>query len=72
MDKKNFSILYNGRHTDCVSMGDTFMVQISYKPLFLERKEDEAGGDQWLEQETGRETPLSKELGQLIRKQYLD
>ena len=72
MDKKDFSILYNGRKTDCVSLGDTFLVQITYKPLYLEVTTDRDGTEHWMEQETHRETDLSRELGQLIRAQYLD
>jgi len=72
MDKKDFSILYNGRRTDCVSMGDTYLVQITYKPFYLERHNDDDGTEHWLEKDSHRETELSRELGRLIREQHLD
>ena len=72
MEKKDFSILYNGRKADCVSFGDTFMVQITYKPIYIELKKEDDGTEHWLERDTCRETDLSKELGQLIREQCLD
>ena len=48
------------------------MVQITYKPVYLELKTDNNGIDHWIEKDTNQETQLAKELGRLIKKQYLD
>ena len=72
MDKKSFILDYNGRRADCVDLGDTYMVQLTYKPVYLRMIIDEDGVEHWIEEEEKRETPLSQELGGLIRKQYLD
>ena len=51
--------------------GSTFMVQITYKPVYLELQTDSDGIDHWIETETNQESELAKELGRLIRNQYL-
>ena len=72
MDKHNFTIQYNGRRADCVQEDKDFMVQITYKPVHLELQTDSEGVDHWIEKDTRKETELSRELGRLIREQYLD
>ena len=71
MSKEDFTIQYNGRRADCMRDGSHFMVQITYKPVYLELKTDNNGVDHWIETETNKESELAKELGRLIRNQYL-
>jgi hypothetical protein len=71
MSKQDFTIQYNGRRADCIQEGSTFMVQITYKPVYLELETDSEGIDHWIEKETSQESELAKELGKLIRNQYL-
>jgi hypothetical protein len=72
MSKNNFTIQYNGRRADCVREDNSFMVQITYKPVYLELQTDSEGIDHWIEKGMNQETDLSRELGKLIRNQYLD
>ena len=71
MSKQDFTIQYNGRRADCMQDGSKFMVQITYKPVYLELHTDSDGVDHWIETETNQESGLAKELGRLIRNQYL-
>ena len=71
MSKQDFTIQYNGRRADCMQDGSKFMVQITYKPVYLELQTDSDGVDHWIETETNQESELAKELGKLIRNQYL-
>jgi hypothetical protein len=71
-NKKSFTIDYNGRRADCVDLGESYMVQLTYKPVYVRMITDDNGVEHWIEEEERRETPLSQELGGLIRKQYLD
>ena len=71
MSKQDFTIQYNGRRADCMQEGSKFMVQITYKPVYLELHTDSDGVDHWIETEINQETELAKELGKLIRNQYL-
>lgn len=70
-NKMPFTISYNGKNTQCTQEGNLYIVQISYKPLYLETVNTEKGKS-WIERESGIETPLSKEIGQLIEKQFLN
>jgi hypothetical protein len=71
MSKQDFTIQYNGRRADCIQDGFIFMVQITYKPVYLELKTDGEGIDHWIETETRQESELARELGSLIRNQHL-
>ncbi|MFL5742673.1 MAG: hypothetical protein ACJ75B_20790 [Flavisolibacter sp.] len=72
MNKKSFSIDYNGKRADCMDLGDSFMIQLTYKPVYIQIIRDKDGADHWVETNERRETQLSQELGSLIQKQYLD
>ncbi|MFL5810088.1 MAG: hypothetical protein ACJ749_11245 [Flavisolibacter sp.] len=72
MSKNNFTIQYNGRRADCMRDGNDFMVQITYKPVYLELQTGSDGIHHWIEKDTRQETDLSKELGRLIKMQYLE
>jgi hypothetical protein len=70
-ENKDFTLNYNGRKTECRSLGDhSFMVQITYKPVYLSWHLDDDGIEHWIEKESNKETSLSQELGKLIRDQY--
>ncbi|MFL5730798.1 MAG: hypothetical protein ACJ75J_15020 [Cytophagaceae bacterium] len=72
MNKKSFTIDYNGRKAECTDLGDSFMIQLTYKPVYIQMIRDEEGAKHWIEKEDQRETLLSKELGSIISKNYLD
>ncbi|HWJ92838.1 MAG TPA: hypothetical protein VNR87_17100 [Flavisolibacter sp.] len=71
-NKKSFTIDYNGKRAHCVDLGDSYMIQLTYKPVYVRMITDDNGVEHWIEEEDRRETPLAQELGKLIRKQYLD
>lgn len=67
MEKKGFTIYYNGKNVSVTSLDDnTFMFQITYKPVYVKRMTDDKGNKVWCDLETNRETMLSKEIGKLI------
>ena len=72
MEKIPFTIDYYGRKTNCIAEGNDFRVQITYTPVHLQLRKDEHGQELWIERDIEQETPLSKEIGRMIRGQYLD
>ena len=72
MKKIPFTIDYYGHKTNCIAEGNHFRVQITYTPVHLLLQKDEQGQELWIEEGIKQETPLSKELGRMIREQYLD
>lgn len=66
MDNQQFSILYNGHPVAVTALkDDTYMVQITYKPIHIQVKKDKEE-KKWVEAETQQETYLSVQLGKLI------
>jgi hypothetical protein len=71
MGNNQFSILYNGHPVAVTVLGnETYMAQVTYKPLQITLQRNGDGLERWVDLETKQETPLSKELGKLIT-QYL-
>jgi hypothetical protein len=67
MSDKEFSILFNGHPVAVTALNDdTYMVQVTYKPVNIQLKHDSLGVERWVEVETQQETYLSAELGKLI------
>jgi hypothetical protein len=66
MTEKSFTIEYNGKKVECLDMGDVFMVQVTYVPIYIQQIKDEDGRLRWIDRDEGRETNISMELGQLI------
>ena len=72
MEQIPFTIDYYGRKTHCLAEGNSFRVQITYTPVFVELRKDGDGNEHWIEGSVNQETPLSKELGRMIKEQYID
>jgi hypothetical protein len=71
MSKQQFTIPYNGDNVEVTVLNDdSFLVQITYKPLLIKRTLDENGEALWLDSETNVKTNLSVELGNLITKKH--
>ena len=67
MSNQQFSIFFNGPPVAVTVLeNNTFMAQITYKPVYIQLKNNSKGEEQWVDQETQQETYLSKELGKLI------
>ena len=69
MSNFQFEVYYNGHPVAVTSIGNnTFLVQISYKPLQLQLQKDDSG-ERWIDVTTKQETNITQELGWLIREQ---
>lgn len=69
MEKKSFNVTYNGKPVSVNSVNEnTYLVQITYKPMYIKLELDDQGTRQWYELETNSSTMLAKELGELIMK----
>ena len=67
MSNLQFPVLYNGRPVEITAVGEEiFLVQISYKPLRIQRMISDEGNEYWIEVDSNRESLLSKEIGKLI------
>jgi hypothetical protein len=67
MGNNQFSIFYNGHPVAVTVLGnDTFMAQVTYKPLQITLERNGDGLERWIDLETKQETSLSNELGKLI------
>ena len=67
MSNHQFSVLYNG-HSVAVTVveNDTYMVQVTYKPVCIKLVNNDQGEESWVDMETRQETYVSRELGKLI------
>lgn len=66
MINTSFSISYNGHPAAVTELdNNTFMVQISYKPVYIQLQDNEAK-EKWVEVESQQETFLSTEIGRKI------
>lgn len=66
MSNHQFSVLFNGHPVSVTGLeNDTYMVQVTYKPLCIQLKNGE-GEEIWVDTETQQETYVSSELGKLI------
>jgi hypothetical protein len=62
----------NGKDIAITCLGnDAYFLQISYKPLKIQRRMDGEGSEKWIDIESNLETPLAKEMGRLITHQLL-
>ncbi len=67
MEKQAFTVYYNGKNVSVTVLDDnTFMFQITYKPVYLKLITDNRGQKIWHDLEMNQETMLSKEIGKLI------
>lgn len=66
MEKHDFVLNYNGKNVTVSREGNRSMLQITYKPIYIERTLDADGNIHWLESAQNRETELAKELGWLL------
>lgn len=69
MEKQGFTIYYNGKNVSVTALPDnTFMFQVSYKPVYIKLIINDNGKKTWCDLEMNKETMLSKEIGELIVK----
>ncbi|GEO11148.1 hypothetical protein [Segetibacter aerophilus] len=67
MSNHQFSILFNGHPVSVTALdNDSYLVQVTYKPVTIQLKKTSDGREHWLDQETQQETYVSRELGKLI------
>lgn len=67
MEKQAFTIYYNGKNVAVTALeNSTYLVQITYKPVYIKLNTDSNGKKSWVDLEMNQETMLSKEIGQLI------
>ncbi len=67
MEKQAFTVYYNGKNVSVTVLDDnTFMFQVTYKPVYIKLMTDSNGQKIWHDLETNQETMLSKEIGKLI------
>ena len=70
MGNFQFEIYLNGHPVEVTAIGNnTFLVQITYKPLQLQLQRNDAGEERWIDLSTNQETSVTQELGWLIREQ---
>jgi hypothetical protein len=67
MSNPQFQVYYNGQPVAVTSLGNnSYLIQISYKPLRIQLKKNDDGSETWVNQEDGLECYLSSEFGSLI------
>ena len=67
MSNPQFEVYHNGHPVAVTVLGDnTYLIQVSYKPLRIQLKHDGDGSERWINQEDGLECYLSVEFGKLI------
>jgi len=67
MEKQPFTIYYNGKNVSVAPVdGNTYMFQVTYKPVYVKHYTDNNGCNCWCDLEMNQETLLSKEIGKLI------
>jgi hypothetical protein len=67
MNNQQFSVLFNGHPVAVTALdNDSYMVQVTYKPVTIQLKKNSDGQEHWVDQETQLETFVSSELGKLI------
>lgn len=67
MNNHQFVVQYNGHPVEVTVLdNDTYMVQVTYKPLKIRLQKNNEGEERWVEMETMQETYVSRELGKLI------
>jgi hypothetical protein len=67
MENEQFSIMYNGQPVAVTVLGNnSFMVQITYRPLRIRLHTNVDGAEYWVDEESNQVSRLSKELGNLI------
>ena len=67
MSNPQFSVVFNGHPVSVTALeNETFMAQVTYKPVTIQLKNNNDGQEQWVDMETQQETYVSAELGKLI------
>lgn len=67
MSNAQFSVLYNGHPVEVTVLNnDTYMIQVTYKPVSIRLQNNDAGEERWVDVETQQETYMTRELGRLI------
>jgi hypothetical protein len=67
MSNDQFSVFYNGHPVAVTNLGnDSYLVQVTYKPLQIQLKKNNEDRESWVETESQLETYVSKEIGNLI------
>ncbi len=70
MSNQQLTISYNGHKTAVTCVGNnTYLIQITSSPYYVQFVSNDDGTPKWIEVSTGMQTPLSKELGELIEDQ---
>ena len=65
-----FVVQYNGHPVSITALeSDRFLAQVTYKPVTIQLHRDSEGLESWVEAETQQQTYVTKELGELIKKQ---
>ncbi len=68
MNNYQFEIYHNGHPVEVASIGNnTYLVQITYKPLQLQLQKSDSCNERWVDVSTGLETSVTKQLGSLIK-----
>ena len=65
MESSSFTLDYFGKKVAVEKEADIYIVQISYKPLYI-KKQEASGKQEWIDTEQNRSTQLSEEVGKLI------
>ena len=70
MSNFQFDIYYNGHPVEVTSIGNnTFLVQITYKPLQLQLQKSDSGMERWIDMSINQETSVTRQLGERIKEQ---
>jgi hypothetical protein len=68
MSNYQFEVYYNGNPVEVTSVGNnTYLVQITYKPMQLQLQKSDSGDERWIDLSTNLETSVTKQLGGLIQ-----
>ena len=70
MNNSQFSISYYGHPAAVTILDDNnYVAQVTYKPLYMQRKKNPDGTENWVERDTQLETSFTKEIGRLMAEQ---
>ena len=71
MNNPQFSVSYNG-HPVAITVidADTYIAQVTYKPMHLQLKKNNDGTKKWIDVDSQQETYVTSELGKLITNHY--
>ena len=67
MSNYQFTVLLNGHPVSVTALdNDSYMAQVTYKPVTIQLTKTSNGEERWIDMETQQETYLSTELGKII------